>query len=43
MIFAVTLGEGKQLFRDSGKTELKLTETRSTGTGVVVLTCQAAA
>jgi dihydrofolate reductase len=43
MIFPVTLGEGKQLFRDGGKADLKLTATHSTSTGVVVLTYQAAA
>jgi dihydrofolate reductase len=42
MIFPVTLGEGKQLFRDGARADLKLTDTRSTSTGVVVLTYQAA-
>jgi dihydrofolate reductase len=38
----VTLGEGKQLFPDGARADLKLTDTRSTSTGVVVLTYQAA-
>jgi dihydrofolate reductase len=43
MIFPVTLGEGKQLFRDGGKADLKLSDAQSTSRGVVVLTYQAAA
>src|SRR5262249_31924113 len=41
MIFPVTLGDGKHLFRQ-GKANLKLTDTWTTGTGVAVLTYQPA-
>ncbi|HKD33741.1 MAG TPA: dihydrofolate reductase family protein [Gaiellaceae bacterium] len=41
MVFPVTLGGGKHLFRDgTDKTDLKLTDAKTTGTGVVVLTYQ---
>lgn len=39
MVFPVTLGVGKQLFgRGNGKHDLKLTDAKTTGTGVAVLT-----
>jgi dihydrofolate reductase len=38
MVFPVTLGEGKPLFRDAGKSDLKLSDSWKTGTGVAVLT-----
>jgi dihydrofolate reductase len=43
MVFPVTLGVGKHLFRaGTDKTDLRLTDTKMTGTGVVVLTYQPA-
>jgi dihydrofolate reductase len=42
MVFPVTLGQGKQLFRDSGKADLKLSDAWTTNTGVVVLTYEPA-
>jgi dihydrofolate reductase len=43
MVFPVTLGQGRQLFREGGgKTDLKLTEATTTGTGVAMLTYQLA-
>lgn len=39
MVFPVTLGIGKHLFREgSGKRDLRLSDTRTTSTGVAVLT-----
>jgi dihydrofolate reductase len=39
MVFPVTVGDGESLFRKgSGKVDLTLRDTRTTGTGVVVLT-----
>jgi dihydrofolate reductase len=39
MVFPVTLGQGKHLFGEgSDKADLTLTDTKTTGTGVVVLT-----
>jgi dihydrofolate reductase len=41
MVFPVTLGDRAHLFRDgTDKTDLRLTGTKATGTGVVVLTYQ---
>jgi dihydrofolate reductase len=42
MVFPVTLGEGKHLFRQGSKANLKLTDTWTTGTGVAALTYQPA-
>jgi dihydrofolate reductase len=43
MVFPVTLGVGKHLFRQSsGKHDLKLTDTKTTSTGVALLTYQPA-
>jgi dihydrofolate reductase len=42
MIFPVTLGDGKRLFRDGGKADLKLADSWSTETGVAVLTYEPA-
>jgi dihydrofolate reductase len=38
MVFPVTLGEGKRLFRDGGKADLRLADSWRTDTGVAVLT-----
>jgi dihydrofolate reductase len=39
MVFPVTLGAGKRLFREgTNKTDLRLTDAKSTGTGVALLT-----
>src|SRR5262245_6016737 len=38
MVFPVTVGEGKRLFRGGSKIDLKLANTWTTGTGVAVLT-----
>jgi dihydrofolate reductase len=44
MVFPVTLGQGKHLFGEGGdKTNLTLTDTKTTGSGVVVLTYEPAA
>jgi dihydrofolate reductase len=41
MVFPVTLGGGTHLFRDkTDKTDLRLTDTKATATGVAVLTYQ---
>jgi dihydrofolate reductase len=41
MVFPVTLGGGKHLFRDgTAKTDLRLTDSKATDSGVVVLTYQ---
>jgi dihydrofolate reductase len=41
MVFPVTLGQGKHLFAEgSDKADLTLTDTKTTGSGVVVLTYQ---
>jgi dihydrofolate reductase len=41
MVFPVTLGGGKHLFRDgTAKTDMRLTDSKATGSGVVVLTYQ---
>jgi dihydrofolate reductase len=37
MVFPVTLGDGRHLFREGSKADLKLIDTKVTGTGVVVL------
>ena len=42
MVFPVTLGEGEHLFREGASAKLKLTDTKTTGTGVVVLTYEPA-
>jgi dihydrofolate reductase len=43
MVFPVTLGIGKHLFREgSAKRDLKLTDTKTTSTGVALLTYQSA-
>jgi dihydrofolate reductase len=43
MVFPVTLGVGKQLFgRGNGKNELKLTDAKTTSTGVALLTYEPA-
>jgi dihydrofolate reductase len=42
MVFPVTLGQGKHLFDAGGKTDLKLTDTWMTGSGVAVLTYETA-
>jgi dihydrofolate reductase len=43
MIHPVVLGSGKRLFKDgSGKKVLKLVDTRTTSTGVVIVTYQPA-
>jgi dihydrofolate reductase len=41
MVFPVILGSGKRLFGDSGKKALELTEARTVGAGVQVLTYRA--
>jgi dihydrofolate reductase len=42
MVFPVTLGDGKHLFREGTKADLKLTDTKTTGTGVLMLTYEPA-
>jgi dihydrofolate reductase len=42
MVFPVTLGEGEHLFREGSKAELRLTGTKTTATGVVVLSYEPA-
>ncbi len=43
MVFPVTLGVGKHLFRDgTDKTGLRLTDAKTTGTGVALLTYRTA-
>jgi dihydrofolate reductase len=42
MVFPVTLGDGKHLFREGSKTDLKLANAWTTGTGVAVLTYEPA-
>ncbi len=42
MVFPVTLGDGKRLFHDGTKADLKLADAWSTGTGVAVLTYEPA-
>src|SRR4029453_4557828 len=42
MVFPVTLGDGKHLFREGTKADLKLTDTKTTGTGVLLLTYEPA-
>jgi dihydrofolate reductase len=37
MVFPVTLGDGRHLFREGSKADLKLIDTKVTATGVVVL------
>ena len=41
-VHPVFVGSGTQLFREGPKTELRLTATRTTGTGVVILTYEPA-
>lgn len=41
MVFPVIVGKGKRLFGDSGAKTLKLVETKTFGSGVVVLTYRA--
>jgi dihydrofolate reductase len=42
MVFPVTLGEGKRLFGDGGRADLKLADSWRTNTGVAVLTYEPA-
>ena len=42
MVFPVTLGEGKRLFGDAGKADLRLADCWTTDTGVAVLTYEPA-
>ena len=43
MVFPVVVGSGKRLFRDGGTTAaLKLVDTKTTTTGVAILTYQPA-
>jgi hypothetical protein len=43
MVFPVTLGDGKHLFREgTDKTDLKLTEAKTTSSGVALLTYRTA-
>jgi dihydrofolate reductase len=44
MVFPVTLGVGKHLFRDgTDRTDLRLTDAKTTGSGVALLTYATAA
>lgn len=40
MVFPVVLGSGKRLFRDGSKTTLRLVETKTFGSGIVLLSYQ---
>jgi len=42
MVFPIVLGSGKRLFRDGSKATLKLAETKTLGSGIVLLTYQPA-
>ena len=43
MVFPVTLGEGERLFRNSAKVDLRLTDAKTTSTGVLMATYESTA